>query len=221
MFSQRVIATEHTESGRTVLFRSLFERSGIRMAALDPGYRVLEANADLLSLLNRSAEDVGGREFTELLHPALRDRLRNKFAKLVEGKRGRFTEHVAVLRPDGAAIAGDLTAVVVPDNNPATTSFLVLIRTSTAEDGGQAVVDQRKVLTAVDARILEGIAAGVPTVRMAAQLYLSRQGVEYHVSVMFRKLKAPNRSALVSRAYALGMLSVASWPPRVLPQYVK
>ncbi|MGO4760878.1 LuxR C-terminal-related transcriptional regulator, partial [Streptomyces sp. 2MCAF27] len=54
-----------------------------------------------------------------------------------------------------------------------------------------------------------------------SKLYLSRQGIEYHVSSMLRKLKAPNRAALVSRAYSAGMLTVGTWPARVLPDFVK
>lgn len=37
---------------------------------------------------------------------------------------------------------------------------------------------------------------------------------------MLKKLKAPNRSALVARAYALDILVPHCWPPRVRPQYM-
>lgn len=203
------------------LFRSLFERSGVCIASLDPTYRVLEANADLFHLLDRSAPEVTGREFTDLLHPGVRAGLRRQFAKLAEGKRGRFSEHVVAMRPDGTVVAGNLTAVSVRANSRVAATTLVLIIPSNPAKSGRVVVDHSKVLTDVDARILEGVAAGVSTVQMASQLYLSRQGVEYHVSAMLRKLKAPNRPALVAKAYALGILSVATWPPRVLPDYVK
>jgi DNA-binding NarL/FixJ family response regulator len=73
----------------------------------------------------------------------------------------------------------------------------------------------------MDARILEGVAAGVSTVRLADMLYLSRGGVEYHVSALLRKLKVKNRPALVSKAYSMGIFGVGSWPPRVLPEFLK
>ncbi|CAM5653199.1 DNA-binding CsgD family transcriptional regulator OS=Streptomyces albaduncus OX=68172 GN=FHS32_002285 PE=4 SV=1 [Streptomyces griseoloalbus] len=38
---------------------------------------------------------------------------------------------------------------------------------------------------------------------------------------MLRKLKAPNRAALVARAHSMGMLTVGQWPPRVLPEFIK
>jgi DNA-binding CsgD family transcriptional regulator len=72
----------------------------------------------------------------------------------------------------------------------------------------------------LDARILEGVAMGMSTVNLAAKLYLSRQGVEYHVGKMLRRFKVANRAALVSRAYAIGILGAGTWPPRVAPDYV-
>ncbi|MBT3073277.1 MULTISPECIES: LuxR C-terminal-related transcriptional regulator [Streptomyces] len=76
-------------------------------------------------------------------------------------------------------------------------------------------------LTAVDVRILEGVAVGTPTVRLAASLYLSRQGVEYRIGLMMRHFQATNRAALISRAHSLGVLSVGAWPPRVLPEFLE
>jgi len=58
-------------------------------------------------------------------------------------------------------------------------------------------------------------------VQLASKLYLSRQGVEYHVGAMLRKFKSPNRSALVSKAYSQGILSIGHWPPKVIPQYIR
>ena len=47
------------------------------------------------------------------------------------------------------------------------------------------------------------------------RLYLSRQAVDYRIGAMLRKLAAPSRAALVSKAYASGVLCPAQWPPRV------
>ncbi|WP_376770605.1 LuxR C-terminal-related transcriptional regulator [Lentzea indica] len=50
---------------------------------------------------------------------------------------------------------------------------------------------------------------------MSRELYLSSKTIDYHVRVMSDKLRAPNRVALVSRAYVLEILRTDSWPPRV------
>ncbi|MFE6748419.1 LuxR C-terminal-related transcriptional regulator [Kitasatospora purpeofusca] len=73
----------------------------------------------------------------------------------------------------------------------------------------------------MDVRILEGVAVGASTARLAASLYLSRQGIEYRIGLMMRRFEAGNRPELVSRAHSLGVLSVGAWPPRVLPEFVE
>ncbi|QMU77436.1 LuxR family transcriptional regulator [Streptacidiphilus sp. PB12-B1b] len=76
-------------------------------------------------------------------------------------------------------------------------------------------------LTALDACILEGVAAGASTAELAAALFLSRQGVEYHIGLMLRQFQVPNRAALVSRAHSAGVLGVGVWPPRVVADFVE
>nr|AAK83173.1 putative response regulator [Streptomyces viridochromogenes Tue57] len=75
-------------------------------------------------------------------------------------------------------------------------------------------------LSSLDAKIIERIAAGERTTCIASKLYLSRQGVEYHVSKMMERFRVPNRTALVAKAYALGILRSEVWPPRVLQERV-
>ncbi|KAA2254121.1 PAS domain-containing protein [Solihabitans fulvus] len=203
------------------MFSTIFERSGMCMARLDPQFRVLDANPDFVRQFDRAPAEMTGRGLLDLMHPSVGDRLGRQLAKLVEGRRSRVSEHVVALRAGGSAFTGELTGVAVQGHDRRTGAIVVLMRPDDQAVPGQVVVDRDRVLTEVDAKILEGVAAGMSTVQLAAQLYLSRQGVEYHVSAMLRKLKAPNRPALVSRAYALGILSVGSWPPKVLPNCVK
>ncbi|TQE21650.1 hypothetical protein Sipo7851_40465 [Streptomyces ipomoeae] len=71
------------------------------------------------------------------------------------------------------------------------------------------------VLSSVQARILEGVAAGFSSGRLSRELHLSSKTIDYHVRVMSDKLQAPNRVALVSRAFVLQILRTDSWPPRI------
>ncbi|WP_279616548.1 LuxR C-terminal-related transcriptional regulator [Streptomyces cellostaticus] len=75
-------------------------------------------------------------------------------------------------------------------------------------------------LNTLKARILEGVAAGHSTADLAIHLFLSKQGVDYHISDMLRKFEVPNRTALVAKAYAQGLFAPGQWPPRVLPACV-
>lgn len=172
-------------------------------------------------MFNRTPAGVHGRDVAEFLQPQFGAGLRRQLARLAEGRRDRFTENVVVLRQDGGAVPGELTAIAVGDNAGRPNLMLVVFAPYRAVSGPSASAGREPLLTDVDARILEGVAAGASTVQLASQLYLSRQGVEYHVSVMLRRLDVPNRPALVSRAYALGILGLGTWPPRVVPERVK
>jgi DNA-binding CsgD family transcriptional regulator len=68
---------------------------------------------------------------------------------------------------------------------------------------------------ALQARILEGIAAGYSSAQLSRYLYVSPKTVDYHVRAMSDTVQAQNRIALVSWAFILGILRVDSWPPQV------
>ncbi|MFJ6572159.1 LuxR C-terminal-related transcriptional regulator [Streptomyces sp. NPDC091292] len=71
------------------------------------------------------------------------------------------------------------------------------------------------VISSLQARILEGVAAGSSSGRLSRELHLSSKTIDYHVRVMSDKLQAPNRVSLVSRAFVLQILRTDSWPPRI------
>lgn len=71
--------------------------------------------------------------------------------------------------------------------------------------------------TEAEVRVLELVALGLSSREIAQRLWISRQGVTYHIGNLFVKLRASTRTGLVSRAYAAGLLDPRSWPPRVLP----
>ncbi|WP_374404782.1 LuxR C-terminal-related transcriptional regulator [Streptomyces sp. 35G-GA-8] len=75
-------------------------------------------------------------------------------------------------------------------------------------------------LSSVQARILEGVAAGFSSGRLSRELHLSSKTIDYHVRVMSDKLQAPNRVSLVSRAFVLQILRTDSWPPRIASETV-
>jgi PAS domain S-box-containing protein len=66
----------------------------------------------------------------------------------------------------------------------------------------------------IASRILELIAAGETTSAIARAVDLTVDGVNYHVARLCRRLGAANRTAVVARAYVIGVLDVAAWPPR-------
>ncbi len=61
--------------------------------------------------------------------------------------------------------------------------------------------------TEVERRVLALLAGGATTARAARELGLSRDGVTYHLRRLSARWGAANRTELVARAYALGVLA--------------
>ncbi|MEV0606495.1 LuxR C-terminal-related transcriptional regulator [Polymorphospora rubra] len=197
-------------------YRSLLERSGICMASVDLTLRIEEANEQFRRDLGGSG-DIVGRDLFDFLGLDSQPHLRRQFVGLVEGRCERIAERVLGVRAGNYLLPAQLTAVSVRDRSPVVSGLVVMLQW----DESAPRTARHKVLTDLDARILQGVAMGMSTVNLAAKLYLSRQGVEYHVATMMKKLKAPNRAALVSRAYSMGVLNAGTWPPQVSPEFIK
>lgn len=202
-------------------FRSLFEHSGLCMVVLDQALAIQEANDDFAREVGWASAVLWGSPLLHVVHPSTRTHLSGRLARLAEGKGRRVVERVVIARPGDEFAPALLSATTAAPDEYGARRILVVVRFDGSDDAELLSPGHRQVLSQLDAKILENVAAGVSSVQMASRLYLSRQGVEYHVSAMLRKLKAPNRAALVSRAYAMGVLAVGVWPPRVQPEYVK
>jgi DNA-binding CsgD family transcriptional regulator len=198
------------------------------LASLDPDLSVVAATDDFCQQFGRPTVDVCGRSLYDLLHPGTQAVLDRHFTQLAHGDRTRFNERVLGTKDGDGTFSGELTGMAVRDEGNQLSSIVVLVRPDSTTTDGVEVPEHRpgrlgrrkSLLTALDARILEGVAAGASTVQLATRLFLSRQGVEYHVGSMLRKLRVSNRAALVSRAYSMGLLVAGTWPPRVVPEVI-
>ncbi|MET8288432.1 LuxR C-terminal-related transcriptional regulator [Streptomyces sp. NPDC048448] len=192
-------------------------------AHLNPERRIVAAEPDFSRRFGRTSADTCGRSLYELLHPSSPSYLDRHFTRLSEGRCNRFDERMVGLGDSGRVFSAGITGIAVHDTTGGLAGIVVQVRPDQEATAAEepAVHAPERLLSKLDAQVLEGVAAGASTVQLAARLYLSRQGVEYHVGLMLRKLKAPNRAALVARAHSLGMLTVGHWPPRVPPEFVK
>ncbi len=165
-----------------------------------------------------------GRGLHEFLPALSLPSLSARFAGLSEGRRGRFTERVTGRDGTGRPFSAELTGTAVNGTAGRPAGVVLLLRPD--DDTGAADVDDepdapaRRMLSKLDAQVLEGVAGGASTVQLAARLFMSRQGVEYRVGLLLRRFQVPNRPALVARAHGLGLLTVGQWPPRVPPECV-
>jgi PAS domain S-box-containing protein len=186
-------------------YRSLFDQSGIGMVMLNAELRIADANK---TFRTSTAEDVDGRDLFDLVRPDDPAELRGTLLRLTYGWNARVVRHVHA-RHRSEWRPARLTAL----GSTGSTPVIVLIeRTTTADDTLR--------LTTLEARLLEGVAAGTPTVGLAEALRMTRQGVDHRVRAMLRKLRASNRPELISRAYHAGILVRGEWPPRVPPDYI-
>lgn len=192
------------------------------MASLDPGLKIEAANADFFRHIARSSTEICGRSIYDVLHPSARNILPKHFTRLSDGHGSRFVERVVAMRGHDRVFSAEITGIAVKGERDDLSGVVVLMSPEDwSAEAAEGPAKPTPMLTALDARILEGVATGASTVQMASRLFLSRQGVEYHVGLMLRRFKAPNRAALVSRAYSMGVLTVGAWPPRAVPDFVK
>jgi DNA-binding CsgD family transcriptional regulator len=193
----------------------------VGVATLDPRLRLLEANDEFLGGLRRAAAEVYGQHFGDLLHPSVKQAVLQQLGRLAEGRRRRFEARFIDARVGTTRFSGGVTGVATRDDSGRTSSIVLLVRPDRQTDGAPPGAERKKLLSVLDAQVLEGVAAGSSTVQLARKLYLSKQGVEYHVAAMLRRFKCPNRSALVAKAYTRGVLAGGLWPPKVVGDFVR
>jgi DNA-binding CsgD family transcriptional regulator len=72
----------------------------------------------------------------------------------------------------------------------------------------------RRKLTSRELEVAELLAQGLSTETAAGVLSLSHHTVTAHLGKMLRNLNAHNRTELIARLYAYGVLASGEWPPR-------
>jgi DNA-binding NarL/FixJ family response regulator len=203
------------------LFCSLFDGSSICIAQLDIWLSLVDGNAAFAHAFGAEPDALPGRKFLEMVHSSCREKVSRQLMSLAQSERARFTDRVMVSGADGV-FSVELTGIAVAGDAGQAESIICVLEPEKNE-GAQTtrLAKMKKPLTKMDAMVLEGVASGMSTVQLASHLFLSRGGVEYHVSTLMRSLKAANRSALVSKAYSAGLFSIGIWPPRVIPECIE
>jgi DNA-binding CsgD family transcriptional regulator len=203
------------------VLRSFFDLSGMCMARLDSNIRLIETNADFSHQFRSLPAELCGTHFCDLLHKDFQTRVSEQFTRMLAQQHPRFTEPMIAFRQkDSTIFDGELTAFTLRSHSGSINSLAAVVCPDDGRRNGRPPASRKLLLTDLDVRILEAVAAGMSTVSLASKLYLSRGGVEYHVDILFRKLKVNNRPALIAKAYSMGVLC-PGWPPRVHPDYLK
>ncbi len=206
-------------------FLSLLDRSPAPTAISTGDGVVTVANPAFAGALGLRPGRVAGRPLLDLLTPTNRKQLRKLDEAMRSGRRSRYPVEVS-WTAGKTPHHGQLTVEPVTDPLEDTPPLLVTLRV--AEEGAQAagpgpaacshdadLEPAHPALSAQEARILRLVAGGATTAVVARAVGIGVDGVNYHLTRLCRRLRAPNRTALVARAYVLGLLDPAAWPPEV------
>ena len=173
------------------------------------GFRVRVVNPAFGEAVGVARERLRDRPLLDVLtavDPAAVEQLAET---LLRRQHGRFPLRVR-WTIGGHAQTGQLTVELVDEALLGELPLLVFLHV----DHVELQREPPMALEPIAARILELAASGVTTSVVARQVGLTVDGVNYHLGRLCRRLDAPNRVALVARAYALGLLDPSTWPPR-------
>ncbi|WP_394297986.1 PAS domain S-box protein [Streptomyces griseus] len=209
------------EAGRleAVVWRNralmLFDRVAVPVAVCDVYGDVLLANPAMAAECGTTPGRLRGRAVLELFRPQEATQVERIAQALRLRHRSRYQVSVVWRAPDGRERYGELTADPVSDTVEETPALLVMLRV--IGDREPRPEEPAVRVTEVEATILALLAGGATTVRAARETGLSSDGVTYHLRRLSARWGAANRTELVARAYALGVLATGVWPPSPAP----
>ncbi|MGW4290463.1 PAS domain-containing protein [Streptomyces sp. NPDC004673] len=191
----------------------LFDRVAVPVAVCDVYGKVLMANPAMAAECGTSPGQLRGRDVLELFRPQEAGQVERIAQALRLRHRSRYQVSVSWSVPGGSERYGELTADPVSDSTDETPALLVMLRVLGETEPEPA--PEPAPVTPVEGAVLALLAGGATTGRAARELGLSRDGVTYHLRRLSARWHAANRTELVARAYALGVLAPGVWPPRV------
>ncbi|MEU6825474.1 PAS domain-containing protein [Streptomyces atriruber] len=210
-------------------FLTLLDRSPTPTAIAGTNGLVSVANPAFAGALGLQPGRVANRLLLDLLTPTNSEQLRKLDEAMRSGRRSRYPVE-ACWAAGGTTRHGQVTVEPVTDPLEDTPPLMVTLRVAEERDeptrngaavrtGGPGTADAGEELThpalnAQEARILRLVAGGATTSVVARTVGIGVDGVNYHLTRLCRRLQVPNRTALVARAYVLGLLDAQAWPPQ-------
>ncbi|MFE0332075.1 PAS domain S-box protein [Streptomyces sp. NPDC058960] len=205
-----------SESQAAVVWRNraltLFDRIPMPVAVCDVLGAIVLANPAMATEWGATPGGLRGRNVLDRFRPQEPTQIERIAQALRLRHRSRYPVSVCWDAADGVRRHGELTADPVSDSAEAMPALLVLVRVL-----GECPEPDRPAAAPpaglAEARILALLAGGATTARVARETGLTVDGVTYHLRRLSRRWGAANRTELVARAYALGVLVPGVWPP--------
>lgn len=191
-------------------FLILLDRIPTPIAVCRAYGQVMIANPAMAAQWGAAPGQLRGRNLLDLFEPRAKAQLDRLTEALLRGRRSRYPVEVRWRAgSDGSVREGELTIDPVGDPSVHPPALLALLRVSETAPPPAP----RGSASPVEARILALAAGGATTASIGTALGLTVDGVNYHLTRLARRWRVQGRTALVARAYVLGVLSADSWPP--------
>ncbi|MFJ3898031.1 helix-turn-helix transcriptional regulator [Streptomyces sp. NPDC090083] len=193
----------------------LFDRVAVPVAVCDVYGSVQAANPAMAAECGTTPGRLRGQDVLDLFRPQESGQVERIAQALRLRHRSRYQVSVRWRAPNGCERHGELTADPVSDTVEETPALLVMLRVRGEGDphDGAPREDAPAHVTPIEARILALLAGGATTAHTARETGLTPDGVTYHLRRLSSRWNASNRTELVARAYALGVLAPGVWPP--------
>ncbi|MGD6749358.1 PAS domain-containing protein [Streptomyces sp. BH105] len=207
------------DTSDAVLWRNramvLFDRIPMPVAVCDPYGDVRLVNAAFALEWGTTAGRLKGRAILDLFVPVDAAQVDRIAQALKARRRSRYTVAVAWRGGDGTRRRGELIVDTVSESAHRVPDLLVTVRVYDTAAAPERTPTASPPPHPQEARILALLAAGATTARAARETGLTTDGVTYHLRQLSRRWGASNRTELVARAYAEGVLVAGEWPPRL------
>ncbi|UNO43184.1 PAS domain-containing protein [Streptomyces sp. MST-110588] len=190
-------------------FLILLDRIPLPTAVCRADGVVLVANPAMAAEWGTAPGQLRGRNLLDLFRPTAIAQFERLTEALRLGRRSRYPVEVRWRAgTDGAERTGELTVDPVGDPSVTPPALLAVLRAGEEVPQPSA----RGLASPVEARILALAAAGTTTAAIGKSLGMTTDGVNYHLGRLARRWRVQGRTALVAKAYVLGVLSPTAWP---------
>jgi PAS domain S-box-containing protein len=194
--------------------RGVFDRATLPMLITGADRRIRDCNPALAQFLGYRPSELRGKAVSELFDSS--HQRASDVWTVGESSPPFRHSRTTLLASDGRPLPVRLTVSAVRRADGTVQHHLGFVEPlNPAQEPPEAGARELGELLPVEVAVLEGLAAGYSHVQIAAKLHFSRQGVDYHLDKLRRKLAAPSRAAIVSRAFTLGLFVPGQWPPRI------
>ncbi|CAM5438781.1 MULTISPECIES: helix-turn-helix transcriptional regulator [Streptomyces] len=193
-------------------FLILLYRIPVPIAVCTAYGEVLIANPAMAAEWGAAPGQLRGRNLLDLFRPRSQAQIDRVIDAVRLGRRSRYPVEVRWRAgTDGAEREGELTVDPVGEPSESPPALLALL--SVHDDTPPAAAAARDAASPVETRILALAASGATTAAIGSQLGLTVDGVNYHLTRLARRWRVQGRTALVAKAYVLGVLAAGTWPP--------